>query len=133
MKRQLFLKVFLGAAIPLACCLMIAVIYVCRVHGNLLERGGFVQSGKMQVGPNVFLCRTSGHDVMLADGEGWGLLDGNVQRYAVIGENVYLSYLKHGEQVMSVGCYETKTRTFRELTADEVVRCGVRNKWKSVP
>ena len=133
MNRQFVLKVILGAAIPLACCLVIVVIYVCRVHGNLLDQGGFVQSGKFQLGSNVFLCRTSGHDVMLADEDGWGLLDGNIQRYAVRGEKIYLSYVKCGEETESFGYYETKTRTFRELTADAVELCEINGKWKTVP
>lgn len=133
MKRQFILKIVLGVAIAFVGCFVIAVVCVYRVHGNLLEQGGFVQSGKIQVAPNVFLCRTSGHDVMLADGEGWGLVDGNIQRYAVMGGNVYLTYVKRGEKAVSFGCYEIKAKTFRELAADEVERWGIRNKWKSVP
>ena len=133
MKRQFILKVILGVAIAFVGCFVIAVVCVYRVHVNLLEQGGFVQSGKIQVAPNVFLCRTSGHDVMLADGEGWGLVDGNIQRYAVMGGNVYLTYVKRGEKAVSFGCYEIKARTFRGLTADEVERWGIRSKWKSVP
>ena len=133
MNRRFILKIILGVAIPLASSFVIAVVYVCRMHGNLLEQGGFVQSSKVQVGPNVFLCRTSGRDVMLADEEGWGLVDGNIQRYAVMGENIYLGYVKRGEKAMSFGCYEIKAKTFRELAADEVERRGISGKWESVP
>jgi len=133
MKRWFMLKVVLGGAITLVSCFAIALIYVCRMHGDLLERGGFVQGGKVQIGPNVFLYRTSGRDVMLADEEGWGLLDGNIQRYAVIGEAIYLSYVKHGQKDLSFCCYETRTRTFRVLTADEIEQQGVSSKWRLVP
>lgn len=133
MKRKFIYKLILGVAIPLVGLVVIVASNVCRTHANLLDQGGFVQSSKIEVVPNVYLYRTSGHDVMLADEEGWGLLDGNIQQYAAIGDTIYLSYVKRGEKAVSFGAYVTKSRTFRELTTNEIERRGIRNQWKSVP
>lgn len=84
--------------------LSILVFGFLNFYGNQDITSGMFSVKSITVSPQVHLHRTSGRDVMIADQEGFGLVNDRVQR-AYIDKTtgkLYIEYIEHSDSKLDV-------------------------------
>ncbi len=95
-------------------------ILLYKTRNNLLDTWGFARQTKQEIVPGLYLYCTNGRDAMLGDADGVGLIEGNIDRYAVSGTKVYIAVKKDGETEKTYVVEKVNGGCFRLMNVDKV-------------